>query len=316
MKNNQFKPPWWLKNRHLQSCYASFVRRNVLTPLRWEEINLPDSDFIDIAWAGDSSAPIVLLLHGLEGSIHSHYIQLLLDELVDAGWQVAVMHYRACSGRINRLPESYNAAETKDLKFLIDVFKQRYPQQKFNVVGFSLGGNILLHYLTKEKESVIDHAIVVSTPYRMAASADQMPSLYQHYLLRALKSKVIAKIKAGIELPVMEFELKRVKCLREFDKLVTAPLYKFSSAEDYYDFASCRDLLKNIEHEVLIIHALDDPFVPKDTIPSSKELSPSIQFELNQWGGHVGFIAGGLPWRPRSWLNQRILQYLKQNKYF
>ena len=90
-KQNEFRPPWWLSNRHMQSCVNALFKPAAKTLLSWEQLELPDGDFIDLCWSGPRDAPIVVLLHGLEGSVDSHYIQLMLDALVADGWQVVVM---------------------------------------------------------------------------------------------------------------------------------------------------------------------------------------------------------------------------------
>lgn len=309
-KKNSFQPAWWLANKHLQSCYSTIIPYRATTPLRWEELDLPDGDFIDIVWAGPENAPMVLLLHGLEGSINSHYIQLMLDVLVNEGWQVVVMHHRSCSGRLNRLPQGYNGGDTRDLVYLITQLRERHSELPLYAVGFSLGGNVLLHYLSQCPDAEISAAIAVSTPYEMGKSADFLAQFYQRNLLRTMKQKVIDKINNGLLMPVSIDELRPISLMRQFDARVTAPLYDFPSVEDYYHAVSCRPVLKKIKRPALILHSLDDPFVPEETVPDVSELSPSITLEISEKGGHVGFIEGSLPWRPSYWLRRRILDFL------
>lgn len=307
-----FKPPWWLSNRHFQSCFSTLFPHEAKALVRWEEINLPDGDFIDVVWAGPEHRPLVLLLHGLEGSYHSHYIQLMIDALVDANWKVAVMNYRACSGRINRLPQSYNGAETKDIRYLINLIHARHGDQAIYAAGFSLGGNLLLRYLAEDPHSSIRAAVIVSTPYVMSKSADYMAAIYQSQLLHTMKEKVEVKIKSGIDMPVTIPQLKKLSTLREFDTHVTAPLSNFQTVEHYYQAASCRLILGAVKHPTLIIHAVDDPFVPEETLPDASEFSPSTTVEMCDKGGHVGFISGGTPWSPEYWFKDRILQYFRE----
>ncbi len=313
--DTDFWAPWWLRNPHLQSCYATAVRGRARVVPRWEEVRLPDDDFVDVAWFGEQQQPIIILLHGLEGSWRSHYIQLMLDELVALGWQVAVLHYRTCSGRMNRLAESYNGGETKDFAYLVALLQQRFPGQAFYALGFSLGGNILLQYLASNPQAPIAHAIAVSTPYLLGRSADCLPVFYQRSLLKSMKAKSLQKLSMGLDFPVGAVALRAIKTLRQFDERVTAPTYGFASADAYYAFASVRDRLRDIRHSTTIIHALDDPFVPRDTVPALAELSPSIDFKLSQRGGHVGFIQGGWPWAPKAWLQSYLLKLLACPKY-
>lgn len=311
-KINQFKPAWWLKNRHLQSCYSSLLPYRAKTPLRWEELILPDGDFLDVAWAGKAKGPLAILLHGLEGSVYSHYIQLLLDELVSRGWQAAVMHYRTCSGRINRLPQSYNGGDVRDLTFFIKTVAKRFPDVPLYAVGFSLGGNILIHYLAKQQDSPLTAVAAISTPYEMNKSADYLAGFYQKMLLKSMKKKVLDKIQAGISMPCSAKEVANIKNLRQFDAMLTAPLYGYPTVDDYYYEASCRFILHQIKHPLLIIHALDDPFIPVNSVPQSKELASNTIIEISDKGGHVGFITGGFPWNPNYWLKSRIMNYLEE----
>ena len=104
IEEQSFRPPWWLRNKHIQSLYASVIKIRSVADLQWEELTLSDGDFVDIAWAGPApvGAPVLILLHGLEGSVYSHYIQEMIALFSARDWRIAVMHFRSCSGRINR----------------------------------------------------------------------------------------------------------------------------------------------------------------------------------------------------------------------
>jgi len=308
--SNQFKPAWWLRNKHLQSCYPVVFPYRRKTEVRWEELQLPDSDFIELAWAGEKNNPLVVLVPGLESSIDFNPIQILVDALVKAGWQVVVMHHRSCGRRMNRLARSYNCLNHEDLSYFMDVLKERFNHQPIRCVGFSLGGNILLHYLRDHLDSLVKASVVISTPFDMEYAADYIPKIYQFRLLLSMKRKAIEKIKSGITMPASIEQIKQVKTIREYDDLITAPLFNFSSSAAYYKAASCRPLLKDIQHPTLILHAMDDPFVPPNTVPKPNELSSSVTLEISEKGGHIGFIKGYLPGRPRYWLKERVLDYL------
>ncbi|OGO91477.1 MAG: hypothetical protein A3F10_02175 [Coxiella sp. RIFCSPHIGHO2_12_FULL_42_15] len=308
-----FDPPWWLKNKHIQSCFSAVFRPRCQNSLRWEQLDLPDGDFIDLCWSGKASYPIVILLHGLEGSYASHYIQLMIHALTQANWHVVVMNFRACSGRLNRLPRSYHAGDTRDLDFLVKTLRYRFPTQPITAVGFSLGGNVLLHHLIHNPASPLAAAVAVSVPFELARCADFIPPLYRWSLLRSMKTKSIQKILLGQPMPATIDEIKKVFDFRSFDDLLTAPLHNFRDADDYYVCATVRGLLKRIEHSTLIIHAEDDPLIPCDTIPLQNEFSASTIFDLHKWGGHVGFVSGDLPWRIERWFRLRILDFLRKS---
>jgi predicted alpha/beta-fold hydrolase len=98
----------------------------------------------------------------------------------------------------------------------------------------------------------------------------------------------------------------------EFDEQITAPLHGFAGAEEYYARSSSRQYLGRIAVPTLILHARDDPFMCPDTVPADAELSNTVTLELSDHGGHIGFVSGILPWRPRYWLEQRIIEHLER----
>ena len=105
-------------------------------------------------------------------------------------------------------------------------------------------------------------------------------------------------------------DLDKWDCLWTFDENVTAPLHGFAHVHDYYRESSCRPYLRNIATETLLIHALDDPFMTKEVVPRSDELSKTVTLELSLKGGHVGFISGIIPGKPTYWLEERIPSFL------
>lgn len=320
MKSNRIKlwmlaPPWWLRNPHVQSCLNTIFPPSVPNILlTWEELTLPDSDFIDLCWAGPEEGPIVILLHGLEGSVQSHYIQLMLDILTRSSFRVVVMHFRTCSGRLNRLARSYHAGEIGDLSYLVKVLRSRYPNQIISIVGFSLGGSVLLHYLAKYPKAPLKKAVCVSVPFDLKQCVDYTPFFYQWQLLRTMRLKAIQKIKQGLDMPVSVKEVSSIRCFEVFDNIVTAPLHGFCNVKEYYESNSVRSMLRHIEHATLIIHSEDDPLVPRTCVPTRHEISPNIRLELQAQGGHIGFIQGVSPWRLQYWLTNRIVSFLKEDE--
>lgn len=101
------------------------------------------------------------------------------------------------------------------------------------------------------------------------------------------------------------------KTFAEFDDAVTAPLHGFENMQDYYDRCSSVRFLKTIERPTLVINALDDPFMTPAVLPGADQLSELVTLEVAKSGGHVGFVEGGTPWRPRFYLPPRILEFLE-----
>jgi len=188
---SQFKPAWWLPNAHAQTIWPQLVRSIAKIKFQSERLELPDGDFCDLTWTENNSGPIIIVLHGLEGSINSHYASNILAALHHNGWRPVLMHFRGCSGIHNNKARSYHSGETGDLKFLIKTLSTRHKSTKLAAVGFSLGGNVLLKYLGEEQANTpIVAAISISVPFELSASADRLnigfSKLYQRHLLKLI----------------------------------------------------------------------------------------------------------------------------------
>lgn len=319
---SQFKPAWWLANAHMQTFYSTLTRRIKAPVDARERIELPDGDFIDIAWATNglsSKTPLVILLHGLGGSIQSTYVAGLMRAFNRHGLRAVLMHFRGASTEPNRLLRSYHAGDTGDLHYLLQLLAQREPHSQKAAVGISLGGNVLLKWLGEQgQQSLINTAVAVSVPFQLRLVADHLSRgfarIYQEYLVRSLQRMFKRKtMHYQGELPTILRDVHKWRCLWTFDEFVTAPLHGFSSVHDYYREASCRSYLCHIKTPTLIIQSLDDPFMPSSAIPQKEELSSCVTLELSQTGGHVGFISGQLPAKPIYWLEQRIPEYLQKS---
>ncbi len=310
-RQDRFNPAWWMRNGHVQSCLAVVVGGPKDLDWQEEEITLPDGDFIDVVWHGPEDGPLIVMLHGLEGCVTSHYMLTNIQVLAAQGWRVCGMNFRSCSGRLNRMPYCYHAGETGDLSFLINLLHDRYPKRHISALGFSMGGNMLLKYLHEYPDTVLSSAVAVSVPFEIDTSLDHLAPFYAWRFLRTMKQKSIEKIENGLELPISAEQVKAITCFMEFDTLLTAPLNGFKDAQDYYLSSSSRYLLHDIETPVLIMHALDDPFIPSCCVPQYHELSRSITLEISESGGHLGFIQSNKLWSQESWLARRIPEYLR-----
>jgi predicted alpha/beta-fold hydrolase len=311
IRESQFRPPWWLKSPHLQTIWPTLMRRPRPFEGDWERIELKDGDFIELAWM-QNDGPLVMLLHGLEGSLQSHYAIPIMQALHRQGFSVVFMHLRGCSRTPNRLARSYHSGATEDLLEVLQQLEQR-GQPVSAVVGISLGGNLLLKYLGETgTDSGLAAAIAVSVPFHLDKTARHLQrgaaKIYQQYLLRKLLNSYRRKFSQRTSpLPV---NLKAIRTLFEFDDRITAPLHGFEGADDYYHRCSAIRYLQGVHTPTLIIHSRDDPFMPQETTPVCEQLGPGITLELSQQGGHVGFVYGQLPWKAEYWLESRISDYL------
>lgn len=308
-----FRPDPLVRGGHVQTIVAAMLRAAPRVAWRWERLELPDGDFVDLAWHGPEpgAGPVVLLLHGLGGGADSPYIRDQAAGFAAAGVPVVLLCFRGCSGEPNRLPRSYHSGETEDVGHVLLRLRDRLPSARLVAVGFSLGGNVLLKYLGEQRdEAPLDAAVAVSVPLELGPCARKLSAGFS----RAYRGHLLRKLHAGVrskaDLLASHVDVPAVLASRDFesfDDRLTAPLHGFASAEDYYARCSSRPFLRHIARPTLVVQAVDDPFMPPSVIPSADELSASVCLERSETGGHVGFLASGrrpwLPGRVRAWLS-------------
>ena len=315
LTRSEYRAPWWLRSAHLQTMFATLFRRRPSLALRRERIELNDGDFLDLDWGPRTHGPVVLVLHGLEGSSDSPYASGMLEIAHARGWRGVVMHFRGCSGEPNRLPRSYHSGDTEDLADVVSHLRASGDVPALAAVGYSMGGNVLLKWLGERgTDASLAAAVAVSVPYTLSLTADRLTRGLSRVYQRRLIGDLRAKLRRKFSVRASPIDLERAHSSRnfwEFDDRVTAPLHGFKDVHDYYSRSSSRQYLRDIGVPTLMLHAEDDPFMTPEGLPSRDELSPSIALEVSARGGHVGFVHGSLPWRPRYWLEERIPAFLE-----
>jgi predicted alpha/beta-fold hydrolase len=318
---SKFKPAWWLTNTHSQTVAAKFFRRKQKLVTYNETVELPDGNFIDLAWTDkpkqNNARPIIVILHGLEGSKDSHYAKGMLTAIKNQGWIAVLMHFRGCSGKPNRQASSYHSGDIRDISYLTEQLMARYQHCVLSIVGFSLGGNVLTRYLAQVPSNPYQAAVVICAPLDLASCSARINQgfsrLYQRYLLKMLKKSTLEKINSKVISNLNAKKIETIKTINDFDEYVTAPLNGFANAQHYYQQASGNQVIENIKQPCLFIHAADDPFLNNEYSLPQQKLPKNLTFEVSDHGGHVGFIYGNNPLKPKYWLEQRVPEFL--NKY-
>lgn len=314
-----FTASWWAGGAHAQTLSARVLRSREGPAFTRERLTTPDDDFLDVDWGPELTpgAPVVVVLHGLEGSSHRGYVRNVCRELLARGVRPVAMNFRGCSGEPNRSLRFYHSGDTGDLSWLVGLIRDRYPGRPIGGMGFSLGGNVLLKMLGERSDggrSILDAAAVMSVPYDLAAGCallekSAMGRVYTGYFMRSLRRKVEGKrdrLQGVLDLDAID----AARTIREFDEVVTAPLNGFSGAAEYYERCSSTGFLSEISVPTLMLHAEDDPFLPRDAIPEREAReNGSLHLELVEKGGHVGFL-GGAPWSPHFWGDEAAASFL------
>ena len=314
-----FRAPWWAAGPHRQTLMARVLRPDNGPPTVRERLETPDGDFFDVDWSAEPgpNAPVVVVLHGLEGSSRRRYVQSVCRSLFDRGVRTAAINFRGCSGEANRALRFYHSGDTADLAWFLDEIARRHPDRRRGAVGFSLGGNVVLKYAGERSDGgrdSIDALAAMSVPYDLDASAalierSFMGRQYSAYFLRSLHRKIEMKRERLAEVLDMG-ALDTVTTIRGFDDAATAPLNGFANAADYYARSSSNRFLAGIRVPTLLLHAEDDPFLPVASIPRAVAAeNPHLHLVVSKRGGHVGFLEGR-PWAPRFWGESAIADFM------
>ena len=305
----------------MQTVWGPLFRRQRFQGRR-ERVVTSDGDFVDLDWAAaePAGAPILLVLHGLEGSSRSHYAVGLMGQALERGWRAVTLNFRSCSGELNRRRPFYHSGHTADLDEVVRLLVAREPDARLGAVGVSLGGNVLLKWLG-ECEADVPHAVVgaaaISVPFNLTPCAEALDRgfcrlIYTKNFLGTMRAKV--RLKAARDpglLEIVDLALAlRSRTFAEYDRAVTAPLNGFADERDYWARASSAPYLYRIRRPTLLVNALDDPIVPPEALPDPADLPPWIRAEFIPRGGHAAFLEGRWPWRVRSWAERRAVEFL------
>jgi predicted alpha/beta-fold hydrolase len=317
-----FSPAWWLRGAHGQTLWGKFFRAGKPHDTRIERLETPDADFVDLHHLdGPDQAPLLFILHGLEGSVRSHYIQGLLTEARLRKWRAAVMIFRSCGGELNRARRSYHSGETSDTAFVLDHLQSAFPSSPLLLACVSLGGNVLLKYLGERGSDLspgIRGAAAVSVPYDLARSSRHIDRgfsrVYQWSFLRSLRPKAAAKLEQFPDLADAG-RLEKASTMFSFDDAFTAPVHGFRDANDYYHKSSSIRWIEGIRINTLLLSAVDDPFLPPQVLDEVREIADRntyLKTEFPAHGGHVGFVGGRNPFAPAYYLEQRVTAFLSE----
>ncbi len=280
---------------------------------RW---TTPDGDFIDVdkQMASSKKRPLLVLFHGLEGSSDSHYAQAFADWAHEHDVQLAIPHFRGCSGQINLSPRAYHSGDHEEIDWVLKRLRQVHKAQQGEwllAVGVSLGGNALMRWAAEqghEATKTADAIASICSPLDLAMSGDAIGKglnryIYTPMFLKSMKPKALAK---WAQFPGLfdKDAMLNAKDLYEFDNVFTAPLHGFKNTLDYWAKASAKPLMQAIHLPALVLNAQNDPFVPASSLPQHKDVSRSVTLWQPEQGGHVGFAAGPWPGHIRQMPNK------------
>lgn len=314
---SSFKPPFFFRNYHISTIYASLFRKVDFPKQLRERIELKDGDFIDLDWSfsyKQKADKLLIILHGLEGNAQRPYVLGMARHFNQSGWDTAAVNFRGCSGEINRLYPSYNAGASGDLEQIISyiISKNKYP--KLAVTGFSLGGNLLLKYLGEGNElpKELKAAAAISVPCDLYGSVQKLAEnsnyIYERKFILQLKKQLHIR-KSHFPNLIKKEEIKSCRSILDIDDLYTSRAHGYKNALDYYKKSSSLQFLENINIPTLLLNARNDNFLSKACFPVEIATRNTRLFlETPEYGGHVGFIQKG----PNTYSEVRVLEFLSE----
>ncbi len=303
---------------HVHTLFPPIFRPKPRLEYQRQRVETSDGDFVDVDWIRGGSDRLAVILHGLEGHSRRTYVLGMARAARSYGYDVLAMNLRGCGGEPNRRLSSYHSGLTGDVHDVLRMVAGLGRYASVNLIGFSLGGNLVLKYLGEDPDRVsaeVAGAVAISVPCDLEDSARSLARpacrIYMRYLLDQLGKKVIEKshrFPGALDVDA----LRHVRTFQDFDDRFTAPMHGFRDALDYWRRSSCKQFLTSITRPVCVINALDDPFLGPGCFPWwEAEVNPRLTLLTPSAGGHVGFVgagAGRMYWS--EWQAMRFLTAL------
>ena len=316
-----FEPPVWLRSAHAQTILGRYwPSSGARLESTAHEVHLADGDRLLVLEsdppAGSSPRGTAVLVHGLAGCAEGAYMVRLGIRLVNRGIRVVRVNLRNAGLGFGLAKGVYHAGRSEDLRAVLAWLKDRDGFSPVALVGFSLGGNLVLKLAAEAADDpdgveALDCVLAANPPIDLAASCRRMSQpenrLYDRNFVKWLRRTVRLLHRRFPELGPTDVE--DAKTVYAFDDRYTAPRNGFASADDYYERCSLGTALGRIAVPGLIVHAMDDPFVPHEPFEQAVR-PPNLVLDLVQHGGHMGFLSRQ-PWQgDRRWLDARLAGWL------
>jgi predicted alpha/beta-fold hydrolase len=301
VETRPFTPRRWLSGGHVQTVASFLIQRHIHLPApeeRMIEVEPGIQVLCHCHWQADRTRALtIIIVHGLEGSSESQYMLGITEKALAAGMNVIRYNQRNCGGTDALAPVLYHSGLSNDVAAVAQEVVVRDGVSRLALVGFSMGGNIVLKLAGEwgaQAPPQFRGVAACCPAIDLAVSADELhdPSnrIYETYFLWALRRRMRQKAR----LFPGHFDVSRlhgIRSLREFDDKVTAYYCGFAGVDDYYDRASAAHTVEQIAVPALILYAANDPFI-RITAETRRKISsnPNVTFVETKDGGHCAFI--------------------------
>ena len=304
-----FRPAFGLSSPHLQTVLPAFSRPDKEPPSERLIIPLEDGDRLVcyISNPAKDKAPkkIIVMVHGLGGSYKSRYLIRLSRKVYEADLCAVRVNLRSCAADEDFASRPYNGGNSQDILHVLKLLKERYPLSPIVLIGFSLGGNIILKLageLNQQAKTYIDQLIAICPTIDLYHAVQNIEKwqhwvYHQYYLSHLLQQskKWVKKLS--------------IKSIFEFDDKVTAPLWGYKNALDYYKKEPSA-FISEIAIPTRILFAEDDPFIDCHLL-NSMTIPSSVELYLTKKGGHMGFLGWSGKEHGYYRMDQLLMQWIK-----
>ncbi len=323
LHGDDFEPHPLLRNGHLMTIAAAFWRRTFTLPSAEERLFRVDADSQILGhchWQEGvrRDAPVIAIVHGLEGSSDSNYMLGVAEQAWAAGFHVVRLNQRNCGGTEKLTPTLYNSGMSGDYRVVLEELANGDGFERIFFAGYSMGGNLVTKMAGEFSDSAprqLRGVCAVCPAIDLAACADELERwdnyFYEERFVRGLLKRYAYKAALFPERYSVN-GFGPIRTVREFDDAITAPHFGFRDAQEYYESAGARKVIAQIRLPYLLITAQDDPFVPFQAIRASGvESNPSVRFVAPKHGGHCGFVSKNAG-RARFWAEEQIVAFCKE----
>ena len=309
------RAPWW--GADLQTVRSVLMRQRYRPedhPQKQMRFRMPDGTG-DVLHATlnqpaepAADLPLAVLVHGLTGCTESHYMRATAAVLLRRGMRVLRVNLRGAGPSRPFCQEQYHAGRTEDLRSVLAQIPEPLTRSGIVLVGYSLGANLTLKLLGEGTPAGVVAAAAVSAPIDLSETSRRMMSRRNFFYHR----RVVARMKEEVlGMPIPEqykAAVRKVRNCYEFDDRFTAPRNGWRSADEYHQVNSAVRFMGGIRVPTLVIHALDDPWIPADAYLSFDwNSNPGLTPLLPRSGGHVGFHGAGAD----PWHDQCLVKFLE-----
>jgi len=315
-----FRPHPFLKNGHVMTVASAFWRRRFDLPSPEERRFRVDADSEILGhchWqpGRDKSRPLVVLVHGLEGSSDSNYMRGIAEKAWKRSFHVIRLNQRNCGGTELLTPTLYNSGMSSDYRAVLDELSSGDGFREVFFAGYSMGGNLVTKMageLGDAAPSALRGVAAVCPALNLAASADALERSDNYFYQRHFVAGLLARYAKKAELFPQKYAsdgFGPIRTVREFDDAITAPCFGYRDAREYYEAAGAKRVVGKIRVPYLLLTAQDDPFVPYQAIRASgADQNPHVTLEAPQHGGHCAFISAESG-SNRFWAESRIVDF-------